>query len=423
MDKTTKTGPVEHALDAFARAEPGLIEAAAGAYAKRTDKGEKQLVGTEERGIKASGTHESAVQASAYGRVDAVELAGQYAVLVEAGVVVGGSIKLTGELEARYGKVAAKLGANLTLFGGAYAKVSGRAQIGSDGAVLEGKAEAFAGAKGKGSVEASFDVGALGIGGEVEAEGKAGAWAEAEGQLSFSKESIAVEGNVKAFAGVEGTVEGTGTARLYGRDAFSVKGGVTGQAGVGGEAGGGFKVKGGKIQIHVNAKGTLGVGGGGEVDMTADMKPIAVWAWRQVDKAKWAMRTDGKGKSLLDDPAQIVDPLKEKIAKYSQEKIDALHGKKAENFVKIEKLQAYVGEVCPRKQIKGRANASQIDACIKQAIEAGLSSTTKVEGIVVTVVDGKLEKIENLPEPDALAARFAVKSKTGTALGSVVTTG
>ncbi|HEY4056579.1 MAG TPA: hypothetical protein VGM39_08215, partial [Kofleriaceae bacterium] len=86
-------------------------------------------------------------------------------------------------------------------------------------------------------------------------------------------------------------------------------------------------------------------------------------------------------------------------------------------------LQAYVGEVCPRKQIKGRPNASQIDACIKQAIEAGLSSTTKVSGIVVTVVDGKLEKIDGLPEADDLAKRFSTKSKTGEALGSIVSTG
>ena len=41
-------------------------------------------------------------------------------------------------------------------------------------AVLEGKGSAFAGAKGKGKVEASFDVGSLGLGSELEAEGKAG---------------------------------------------------------------------------------------------------------------------------------------------------------------------------------------------------------------------------------------------------------
>ena len=51
--------------------------------------------------------------------------------------------------------------------------------------------------------------------------------------------------------------------------------------------------------------------------MTADMKPVAVWAWRQVDKAKWAMRTDGKGKSLLDDPTQFVQTLTEKLMIYA----------------------------------------------------------------------------------------------------------
>jgi hypothetical protein len=166
----------------------------------------------------------------------------------------------------------------------------------------------------------------------------------------------------------------------------------------------------------------VGIGGGGDIDMSADLKPVAVWAWRQVDKAKWSLRTDGKGKQLLDNPQQFVDPLTSKVAKYSQSKIDALHLKKAENFVKIEKLQAYVGEVMPRKQVKGRPNASAIDACIKQAIEQGLRTTTKVQNIEVTVTDGKIMKLENLPEPDELAERFAVKSKTGKALTSIVAT-
>jgi len=418
--KSEEEAKVSRAVEAFARAEPGVLEAAASAYAKRTDKGEKQLTGTEERGIKASGTHESAVQATAYGRVEAVELADAYAVLVQAGIIVGGSLKLSGELEAKYGKLTAKLGANLTLFGGALVQVSGRAQLGQGGMVLEGSAKAFAGAKGKATVETSFDVGSLGVGGELELEGSAGASAEAEGELSFSKESIAVSGSVKAFAGVEGTVTGSGTARLYGREAFKVSGGVSGQLGAGGEAGGGFKIKGGKIEIHLDAKGAVGIGGGGDVDMAIDLKPIAVWAWRQADKAKWALRTDGKGKDLLDNPAQFVDPLTSKVAKYSQMKIDALHLKKAENFVKIEKLQAYVGEVMPRKEVKGRPNASAIDACIKQAIEKGLRSTTKVDEITVTVTDGKIMKLDKLPEPDEIAERFAIKSKTGKALTSIV---
>ena len=372
--KPEAEGPVSRALDAFARAEPGVLEAAASAYAKRTDKVEnKQLVGTEDKGITGSGTHESAVQATAYGRVEAVELADQFAVLVQAGIIVGGSLKLTGELEAKYGKLTAKLGGNVTLFGGFLAQVSGRAQLGSDGMVLEGSAKAFAGAKGKASVEAKASTSARSaLGGEVEVEGQAGAWAEAEGELSCSSESIAVSGSVKAFAGVEGSVSGTGTARLYGRDAFKVKAGITGQAGVGGEAGGGFKIKGGKIELHLDAKGTLGIGGGGDVDLTADLKPVAVWAWRQADKAKWALRTDGKGKAILDNPQQIVDPLTAKVGKYAQEKIDALHLKKAENFVKIEKLQAYVGEVMPRKRGEGRPNnvGRSIDVSL-QAIEQG----------------------------------------------------
>src|SRR3569623_730986 len=263
---------VSHALDAFARADATSAQAAASAYKMRTDKVEnKPLVGAEERGITASGTHESAVQAAIYGMAEVVELADAYAVLVQAGLIIGGSFKLGGELEAKYGKLTAKLGANLTLFGGVVAQVSGRAQVGKDGVVLQGSASGFAGAKGKASVETTIDIGALGLGAEVEAEGKAGAWGEAEGEISFSKESIAVNGSVKAFAGVEGEVTGTGKARLYGRDAFTIKAGVTGQLGAGGEVGGGFSIKGGKIELHLDAKGAVGIGGGGDVDMALDL--------------------------------------------------------------------------------------------------------------------------------------------------------
>jgi hypothetical protein len=424
QETTDPNSPVSKALDAFARAEPGLIEAAASAYAMRTDKVEKkQLVGDENHGVTGSGSHESGVQASIYGRAEVVELGEQYALLVEAGIIVGGSLKLSGELEAKWGKLEAKIGASLHLFGGAYAKVSGRAQIGPNGVGLEGKAGAFAGAKGSGKVEASFDVGSLGLGSELEAEGQAGAWAEAEGELTISKESIAVSGKVSAFAGVEGTVSGSTTARLYGREAFKIKAGLSGDAGVGGKAGGGFKIRGGKIEVNLEAMATLGIGGGGDIDLAFDAKPVAVWAWRQFDKAKWALRTDGKGNDLLDNPAQFVKPLETKIAKYSQEKLDALRAKRAENFVKIEKVQAYVGQVMPRKQVKGRTNAAQIDACIKQGIEDGLISTTKVSTIEASVTDGKVLKLENLPEPDDITAKSKVKSKTGKALDSIVSTG
>ena len=78
-------------------------------------------------------------------------------------------------------------------------------------------------------------------------EGSAGASAEARGAIIFGKEGVELTGEAKAFAGIEGSVSGTGKARLYGREAFTIKGGVKGDLGVGGEVGGAFKIKGGKI--------------------------------------------------------------------------------------------------------------------------------------------------------------------------------
>lgn len=419
---TEEETPVSRALDAFARADNGVVEAAASAYIMRTDKVEdKKLLGGQgsENGLYGSGKHESGAQASIYGRAEVVELADQYAILVSAGIIVGASLKLEGELKAKYGKFEAKIGGKLGLFAGALAKASGRLQVGSEGIVAQGKAEAFAGAKGNASAAVEFSFGELGVEAEGEVEGQAGAWAEAEGELSLSKEGIAVAGEAKAFAGVEGTVTGTGKAKLYGRDAFTVKGSVTGSLGAGGEVGGGFRIRGGKIQINVKAKGAVGFGGGGDVDLQADLKPMAVWTWRQYDKAKWGFFKKDEAKGLLDNPERFRQPLGAKLRKYTDDKVHALHAGKAENFVKIEKIQQYVGEVMPRKQVKGHANAATIDQVIKECIEGAIKTAPKCTSVTALVKDGKVEKLDNLPEGSDIAAHFKTQSKTGKALEQI----
>ena len=61
-------------------------------------------------------------------------------------------------------------------------------------------------------------------------------------------------------------------------------------------------------------------------------------------------------------------------------------------------------------------------SAVKQAIEQGLRTTTKVANINAVITDGKVMKLENLPEAEDLVARFAPKSKTGKALTSIVAT-
>lgn len=414
--------PVSKALDKFARADDTMIEAAASAHIMRTDKVEdKKLLGSEtsENGVTVSGTHESAAQASIHGRAEVIELADAYVVLVNAGIILGASLKLEGELKAKYGKLEAKIGGKLAIFAGAYAKASGSLEVGSKGIVAEGSASAFAGVKGSGSASAEFTYGALGIEGEIEAEGSAGASAEAQGELSLTAGQIAISGEAKVFAGVEGTVTGTGKAKLYGRDAFTAKGSASASAGVGGEVGGGISIGRGKITISLKAKGTVGIGGGGDVELAADLKPVAVWAWRQFDKAKWSYFKKDEGKSLLDDPEKFRQPLRSKLDDYTHEKITKLHAGKADNFVKIEKVQQYVGEVMPRKQVKGHKNALTIDRVIKECIDGSLNAGTKRTNIAAVVKDGKIEKIDNLPEGDELAAEFKTRSKTGKAIDGI----
>jgi hypothetical protein len=56
----------------------------------------------------------------------------------------------------------------------------------------------------------------------------------------------------------------------------------------------------------------------------------------------------------------------------------------------------------------------------QDAIEGDLNATCNVTDIAATVTDGKLEKLDNLPEADELSARTKVKRKTGKALDSIV---
>jgi hypothetical protein len=411
---------VKKALEAFATRDKTSIEAAANAYAKKKKEAEDVDLG---HGFTGSGKAEGAVQAGAWGSAEVAELVDAYAVLLKAGVVVGAAVKLEGELAREFGPVKAKLKGAIEGFAGAYAKAQGRLQVGKTGLVATGKAEAFAGAKSSQKAAVEFTYGELGLEGEVSAEEMAGAEAKAEGSFALSKEEIALAGEASAFAGAKAKGSAGGKAKLYGRDAF--KGKISGEvsAGAGGEARGGFRIGRGVIKLNLGGNVTVGVGGGGDVDLQADMKPVAVWIWRQVDKARWNASPQ-EAESVLKAPDAVKAKLKKQVKKYADRKLSLLEADRADNFVKEEKVQAIIGSVLPRKLVKGRGNAGAIDTMIKAAVEEAIAESlagVSSKPIVATVTDGKLMKIEGLPEGADLKKRGkTVSKKTGEALDAIV---
>ena len=408
---------VRKALDHFAKGDKGKIEAAANAYAKAKKEGKDVEVG---HGVKASGKAEGAVQAGAWGSAEVRKYVHSYTVLVNAGIVVGGGLKLEGELAREFGSVTAKLKGTIDAFAGAYAKAEGRLQASTMGVVATGKAEAFAGAKSSQKASIEFTRNSLGLEGEASAEEMAGAVAKAEGSFSLSKEEIAAAGEVSAFAGAKAKGSVGGKAKLYGREAF--RGKVSGEvsAGAGGEARGGFRIRRGVIQIFFGANVTVGVGGGAAGDIAADLKPVAVWIWRQADKARW-QRNSTDAENVLKAPDSVKVDLHKKVKAYAERKIRLLQANRADNFVKEEKVQAIIGNVLPRKQVAGRSNSAAIDAMIKDAVERALNEASGISTITAEIQNGKLTKLNGLPDPKKLKGKGMVSSvETGEALDAIL---
>lgn len=427
---TPSTNPeVKKALDHFARADKKSIEAAANAYAKREKEKTDVVLG---HGVTGKGKAKAAVQAGAWGSAEVADLVRAYGVLVNVGVVVGAGIKLEGELEREFGSVTAKLKGAVEAFAGAYAKASGRVQVGISGISGEGNAEAFAGAKSSQKAAIEFSRESLGLEVEATAEEMAGAEAKAEGSFGFSKSEIGLAGEASAFAGAKAKGSVGGKVKLYGRDAF--KGKVSGEvsAGAGGEARGGFRIRRGVIALNIGGNVTVGVGGGGAVDLATDLKPVAVWIWRQIDKARWKANFGARDtEDTLKKPDAHTEKLRAKIRAYGERKIKLIKANRADNFVKEEKVQQIIGNVYPRKQVKGHANASNVDQAIKKGVEDGLNEAAGRTNITATIKDGKLLKLTNLPQPKEFKGRGKVGSgstdigqtrsvETGEALHSIL---
>lgn len=406
---------VSAALQTFARADPKEVGNVVGDWGKKkagdaTTKKDRSLgpVGAvKTTGEASAGAGYGAYGSAKAGKVDLGELGKAYEVLAEAGVVTGVRLDASGSIEKQFGPLVAEAKAAFQAFAGAYATVKGKANVSKGeewwqvGATASGTAEAFAGAKAKADASANFQMKGLGL--EVGAEGEAlaGAAAKVEGEATFdlNAKQIALGGEVSAFAGakIKGSVGGK--AKLYGRDALGGK--LSGElsAGGGGSAKCKFKMSRGVLQIDLSASATAGIGSGAGADLTTDMKPIAVYVWRQFSRQFWLRNpqaAEAKSSMASAEFAQANSKLRKDLRKYRDMKLTQLKRDRADNYVKIEKVQAYIDYDIPRHSLKKHKDTSQ-DAAIKRVVEEELASPDGLVSVTASVTYGKLESLDLTP--------------------------
>ena len=324
------------------------------------------------------------------------ELGWAVEVLAEAGFVAGATLELEGSIAKDFGPLAVKAQASLEAFAGISTKVQGSAFLSRGdkwwelGAGAAGKAGFFAGAKGATEANVTFDAKGLGLelGGEVEAMAGVEASAEGEVAIDLARGRIALAGEASFFAGAKLTGSGGGTFRLYGRDAVKVRGSASATAGIGEEASIGFKLSRGVLTFDLGLGLTLGAGFEGDVSNTVDFKPIAVLIMRKYGRHFKTHREVEVTGLLASDST-----LRRKLRTYAAFKAAELRSG-AENFVKIEKVQAYVDLAVDRKRLKANRDRS-LDAAITQLItEECRVSDRGVAPTKVVVEYGKITDLD-----------------------------
>jgi hypothetical protein len=339
----------------------------------------------------------------------------QYHALVQASAIIGVHGAAKGQLRAKIGKKAyTGLKAGVTGFVGAKASAQGSAKLSMVdgipfpvGAKLAGSASAFVGAQADGNATFTLAMNPAewaGIGADIGADfdAKAGAWADASGEFVFDplSEGIVLSGTASAFAGVSAEVGVSGSAKLYGRKAFTVSTSVSGSAGVGGKASGGFSLKGGKLILTGKLEGALGPGMGGGVGVGVDFKPIAVLINREIAKASWkvlAKADDGVIKQAT-DPALATHMLdtkvKPRLVKYRDWKLSQLGANLSTEYVKMENIQMIIDQNWPRTLIKVKND--QIDSYIIKMLQEILGTEVTFDDPQSTVKGAKKKVVADV---------------------------
>jgi hypothetical protein len=349
----------------------------------------------------------------------------QYQALAELGAFVGVEGKAAGQVHAKIGPAYLKVLASAKVFAGAVARAGAKGHVTFvDGIAFpvgfgaEGSASASVGVRA--SAEGEFTGGFLphtlaGIGVAIHADVSAFSGAEVsiagKGQLDLLRGRIVLSGEFSPFVGakVEGSIGGS--AMLYGRKAFKIKGKGLAATGAGGEAKFEFSAIGGKLTLKFTALGALGAGLGAGADLESDFKPLAVFIWRQAAKAKWAAQaTDPDVRRKVTGYQQALDAdVRPQLVGYRDLKIAQLRVNDATNYVKIEKVQAILDWHWPRTEMRQLARGSHvlvhnidraIETMIKRVFEEvpGFGPGDDLAVVVDVVVSkGQIKSLQTTP--------------------------
>lgn len=398
---------VRGALQAFAREDPKEVGKVIGTWYKSkayADPADPDSDGRERGG------GAGAWGGARAGHVDLGTLGDAWEVLAEAGLVAGGQFSLSKTAERQLGPVAVQAGLGIKAFAGVYVKAQAAGYVTKGnhwyefGAYADASGRAFAGAEGSGHVEVEVDVGNFGVEGGLEGQALAGAEAEGEGHVAFNPRNreIALSGKVGVFAGVKVSGKVKAKGKLYGRDVASFE--ATGEATAGADAGigGGFSLRRGVLKLNLGTKAALGVGGGVEGATAVDFKPIAVWLNRNMAQQGWKGSSQLAKDMALQAYAKPASRLRRKLHAYGDAKLKALRLDKADNYVKVEKVQAFIDDAIPRHDLK-KAKKTEHDAAIRQLVIDELTPPEPGVSLHVVVEYGYLKELDLRPKKTAIA--------------------
>jgi len=380
------THPVVEALHVFAAVDPATIERAGAALRKVVEGAKGDVVVSD-------------FTLTELERLEFDKFGHAYNALAEAGIIRGAKFALDKEAERKFGPVAVKAKGSLKAFAGVYAhaRAGGLLDLGNDpAAAISLQAQAFAGIANSG--EGSLEVGGkdVALAGEGAWTAMAGARAELSGKASISAHGVVLEAEAAAFAGakVEGSAESS--AKLFGRKVLKLKASGTLAAGAGAGASYKFKLRGGKFTFGGKAFASAGLGGGGGAELAGDLNPVVVAVWRAIEG--WRDRMGMK--DFIDTRAVLTDsdsPLRAALLGYSERKWRLVRTARADNYVKVEKVQAFIDEHINRTVLK-QHRIAEYDQFIKELVESTLRSPDGAVTVRVSVRHGKLMGLEEQPK-------------------------
>lgn len=332
-----------------------------------------------------------------------VDLLGQaYQALAEAGVIKGIKLDVGADVEQQLGPVVGKAKAALEVFTGVFghARAAGFVERGNFfwdiAASGHLKASLFVGTAAEGEVGLSAAFGSTQVDAFAQGELMAGARVAGEGTIALSANRVVLDAEAVAFAGVKADGSVGGSTKLFGRTVFGVKATGSVGAGVGGDASFKFKAGGGKLTVAGSTFASLGLGLGGGGEGQADLNPLKVYVWRALSRMsdRAGMKDHINTGAVLTDSAS---PLRAALLGYSERKWQLVRTGRADNYVKAEKVQAFIDEHINRTTLKEH-RISTYDRLIEELVESTLRGPDGAVKVKASVQHGKVMGLEEHPK-------------------------